>query len=242
MARVRRKISDEEKAWVVDKFRDRLPQFAEEIIWAVGGRLPKGMKRPPKWLKRCISRIVFGNARPPKVTNEHLKKFLPYINGAFDGLTTTTQAALTNLTDEGRQLEKIKPEIRELRLATKAGIKKMLKEKKIPPARSLRPANFTAEEWKAYFEGAQDGSLAAIEADKKISISDDILWFMWIFRSETEGVSSRSELHAWISDEMRFVECDFKIFEKVCRQIKYRSLGNKRRMRGNFRSKSRPTA
>jgi hypothetical protein len=238
----KRKISDREKAWVVERFSERLPQFGGEIMWSVGAKLPKGKKRPPKWLKRCILKIFFGNKQIPKLTNDQFRKLVRYVAGAFEGLTKTTEAALTYPTDEEKELERLKPEIRELRLATRAGIKKMLKKKEITAARSLRPTGRNAEEWNAYFEGGQHGSTAVVEADAPSSISDEILWFMWIFWPEAEQAASREKLHAWINTDMQFVECDFKIFEKVCRQIRFRSVGSKKRMRGGFRAKKRPTS
>jgi hypothetical protein len=225
------KITEKEKTWFIKKFGERQPEFGSEIGWTVGLRQPKGSMGRPKWLKKCISRLCLERSRPPTFNNEQKRKISVLLAGAIEGIEKTSLAVLSSPTEREKELEKLRPEIKKLRLVAKAGVKKLLKNKSFPKANSLRPASMTGEERNWYYEAAHEASSEVVE-DKSTTITADVLWWMWFFWREAEAASSRAELHKWISRDMRFVVCDFKIFEKVCRQIRFRSLNNKARRRG----------
>lgn len=231
MEEQQRKVSKEDKAWLIEKFRERQPEFGSEIAWTVGLKRPPGSEKLPKWLKRCIARLSLGRSRPPTLNNEQKRKLSVLLAGAFEGIEKTSLAVLSAPTEKEKELERLRPEIKKLRLVAKAGVKKLLDKSNLRRARSLRPTKMTGEEWKSYYDAAQKASSEVAE-ERSTSITADILWWMWFFRREVEDASSRAELHNWLSEEMRFIVCDFKIFEKVCRQIRFRSLSNKARRRG----------
>jgi hypothetical protein len=229
------KISESDKAWLIERYRMRFPEIDEEILWALGSKLPKGMARPPKWVKKCIWRLLFVNLAPRKLRDVQVRKLQVMLAGAFDGLKNTVLAALENPTEEERRLEEVKPEIRKLRLIARDGIKKILRKRDLPSVQAMRPADMTVEDWNLYYESSEAGSkIVTKAAEDEGGISENILWWMWIIWHRAEETKTRPALHRWISDDMRFVVCDFHIFEKVCRQIKYRSVSNKRRLRGEF--------
>lgn len=220
---------------IFERIPHRLPQLLPEFAWACGARIAQGLPTPPPWVRYAIRRVW---GIPDK--KAHAGSFTPEqiaeLFGLARGLIPASQAALKQPIDDddpelAGKLERFRKEAVGVTTPQWKGLRKALAA--FPESKF----HGSIQEVVAFHRGQHIAAeFVAAASDHKAendSLTEELLWFLWLFWPEVETAKSIAELHQWLS-RLRFVACSQKLLEKICTQIGLRpsARGRKRRASG----------
>lgn len=215
----------------------RLPSLQREFEWACGAPMAPGLTVPPPWVRYAIRRIwgiTDEKAHSKKFTREEVASAF----GFAHGLLPASLAALNQPIEESdpklaAKLERFRKSTVNTTSPQWEGLSKVLAA--VPDSRF----HGSLEEVAAFHRGQQAASEFVVTASDRSSenesLTDELLWFLWLFWPEVETAKSIAEIHQWLS-RLRFVACSQKLLEKICTQIGLRPSA-----RGRKRQKLAPS-
>lgn len=211
---------------VSSRVLERLVGFESELAWASGhGPLPDGKARP-EWFRKLMLRLAETSALDWVFRLQAKAAISPRDLGELTGCFEAFAAALAQPSEASLKEEAETPILKTFREAMLKVSSPRLEQlsawlPKLPVAKTGEPAQQIA----SFYSGAASGAQKVETATT--TTTEDLLYWMWLFWPEVSTAKSREELHRWLT-EMRFVSCSFKLVEKICREIGFRSRPKQR--------------
>ena len=196
--------------------------------------MPEGLPSPPQWVRKAILCLwgVSGNrtaSRP--ITSEDIA----HLMGMLRGLQSAGEIALrTPLSMAGASRTAAKKAAQLQQQIATALQPTWDTAKRIHEAIPEERYKQTLSEISAAHSGQKEASDFVCEAVKldspSESITDEILFFLWVCWPEVETAKSVAELHGWLT-RIQYVFCSQKLLEKICTKIGFRKTKRGRKKR-----------
>lgn len=207
----------------IPRVRERLPTFEAELLWASGDAPPPDKKRRPEWLKCVVRHLAKVYGLAGLVAGQ--TTITPNALGQLAGLATAADLILNQPSAEVLAEESSSPPIKELRrVVAKATAKPGKIVRRLLTKMPVRGSTDAADNVTRYLQGTVEGMQRA--NTDTATLTDELCFWLWLFWPEADTAKTRKDLHQWLTD-MKFVSCSFKLVEKVCRQIGFRSKASR---------------
>lgn len=209
----------EREMFVKERLKSRWSVLLMEAKWAAGEAPPDGFKTPPEWVKRAILRHAQETPLPLGELNA-FGELAPEMRGKILGFAEAGARSIDSPSETEKLNEEMNPNLKDLRgmfMPFAGAIDEFAR--KLRSGESSIGLPKSPGELKDFYEGARKAAeFISDEADR--SMKAELCHWMWVFWPEVEGFQSRTKVHEWFG-QMEFVNCSFKLFEKVCLELGY---------------------
>jgi hypothetical protein len=229
-----RKQAKEEAERLMFSWANRVPALGAEFGWACGMPMPKELPSPPEWVRKAI--FGFGGLSGKESSSRTItREDVAHLIGMLRGLHSAGEIALkspikmSGASDAATKRAAALQQVLATALRPTWATAKRIQET-IPEERYKQ----TLGEVSAAHRGQKEASDFVCEAvnldSRSDSITDEILFFLWVCWPEVETAKSVAELHNWMT-RIQYVSCSPKTLEKICTKIGFRKTKRGRKKR-----------
>ncbi len=219
-------------ALITERLPLRMTEVGEEISWAFGISPYSRKPEPPEWVRRTIRCFLGAPAVAPKDQPPPKLEDLVAALGMAKGMAAGGRVWANEPLDTTGIREDLQPAAVELKQKVLRVIQPQIQ--KVDDAVAKIPSTVIEknhETLAAFTRGQSEGVEAISEQEDEGTITQQLLWFLWMFWPEIQTAKNVRELHEWIG-HVGLVQCSMKLVEKVCGRVGLRpsQRGRKKRI------------